>query len=102
MGGVASQHATQQMPPRGHFSVNTLGQAKGEGQMQHQCAGKKQRNSLPKNTKRLGTGRHLAKRGDVVHRGLHRLAGDGVALHQLGSLAKRNELNGSKPIEAPE
>ena len=90
------------MPPAYHLSVENLGQAKSKWQMQQQCTGEKQWNKLPKNTKRLGTGGHLAKRGDVVHSGLHRLAGDGVALHQLGSLAKRNELNGSKPIEAPE
>ena len=102
MACIATHAPTQRMPPGCQLSVENLGQAKSKWQMQQQCTGEKQWNQLPKNTKRLGTGGHLAKRGDVVHSGLHRLAGDGVALHQLGSLAKRNELNGSKPIEAPE
>ncbi len=90
------------MPTGGHLLVDNLGKAKSKWQVQEQGAGEKQRDFLTKNTKRLRSVCHLAKRGDVMHSGLHCLAADSVALHQLGSLAKGNELNGSKPIEAPE
>jgi len=100
--GIAAQSSTQRMPSSGHLPVDNIGQAKSKWQVQEQGAGEKQWDFLPKNTKRLSSVCHLGKRGDVVHSGLHRLAGDGVALHQLGSLAKRYELNGPKPIQTPE
>lgn len=90
------------MPSGGHLPVDNLGQAKSKWQVQEQGAGEKQRDFLPKNTKRLRSVCHLAKRGDVVHRGLHRLGRDGMSVQQPGCLAKRYELNGPKPIQTPE
>ena len=70
--------------------------------MQQYCKREQHRYAFSKRVKSLRARRHLAKRRDVMHCRIRRLSRDGMLRHQSARLAKRNELNGAKPVQVAE